>query len=588
MRKFFSAVALATFALAAAGCGGGGDSKFTDDGGSGGGPGVGGAASMGHPAGTTFNAGSMGISSATLAAGGATSLQVAIQKADGTLYTDSVSVTFNSSCAAQGRATIQSPVITTSGIASTTYAAQGCSGDDVITATATISGKQLTSTGTVKVASAAIGSIEFVSATPTNVGLQGTGGAGRQETSTVVFRVVDSSGGARADADVTFSLDSTVGGISLTPTSARSDANGRVQTIVNAGTVATTATVTARIASPAISTQSSQLTITTGIPDADSFSVAVACHNVEAWEYEGVVVPVTARLSDRFNNPPPDGTAVTFRAEGGSIVGQCPGGTVATAKEGGVCGTNWRSSAPRPADGRVTILATTTGEESFTDVSTDGLFTSLDGFRLVDEPGKLAQDLGEPYLDENENGQYDVNEPFFDFFNQGGDAGVRNGPDGKFNGLLCQDAARCDPAKKSAGIGASNVIIMSGSAPDAVEASLLADSSHTPIATIDVPSSTATTVSFFVHDQNGNPMPSGTTVSGAATGGRTVPAPTSSIVPCTDIGAYRRKEGTTVFTFTIVAGATVTPGGKFTLQVSTPGPGNGPAGTITNIAFPFN
>jgi hypothetical protein len=566
-------------ALVLAGCGGGGsdDSKFTDPGTSGGSGGGGGAdagngnnttVSMGSPAGTSFNAGSMGIASASLSAGGSTGLQVALQQSDGVLYTTSTSVTFNSPCIAQGKATVTSPVVTTTGIASTTYVATGCSGSDVITATASIGGKQLSATGTVTVAAASIGSIAFVSATPAQIALQGTGGAGRQETSTVIFEVKDSSGGPRADADVTFSLDTNVGGITLTPTTAKSDAQGRVQTIVNAGTIHTTATVTAKIASPAISTQSSQLTISSGLPDADSFSLAVQCNNVEAWDYDGVVVPVTARLSDRFNNPPPDGTAVTFTAEGGSILSDCPGGTVATTSEGGVCGTNWRSSNPRPTDGRVTLLATATGEESFSDVNGDGLFTSVDQFNQAAQP----QDLGEPFRDDNEDGVRQASEPFLDFYNQGGDQGVWNGPDGKFNGLLCQDAARCDSAKKTAGIGASNLIIMSGSTPVVT----LYDANMNPLGgTISVPANTSKTVYFHVRDARGNVMPGKTSVSlGVAGTGWSVLAPNSAQIPCTAQKANLMVSGTTLFGFTISGGTTVGPAsGTFTLTVATPGPG---------------
>ncbi|HVY79365.1 MAG TPA: hypothetical protein VG994_00150 [Steroidobacteraceae bacterium] len=590
MRKVgFVAVAIAIAGvLAACGGGGDGDSKFKDPGSTGGSGGNGGGAgadngsnttvSLGSPAGPSFNPGTMGITSASLSAGGSTGLQVVLQQSDGVLYTESTSVTFNSPCIAQGKATVTSPVVTTTGIASTTYVASGCSGSDVVTATANIGGKQLSATGTINVSPGSIGSIAFVSATPTQIALQGTGGAGRQETSTVIFEVKDSSGGPRADADVTFSLDTNVGGITLTPTTAKSDAQGRVQTIVNAGTIHTTATVTAKIASPAISTQSSQLTISSGLPDADSFSLAVQCNNVEAWNYDGVVVPVTARLSDRFNNPPPDGTAVTFTAEGGSILSECPGGTVATASEGGVCATNWRSSAPKPTDGRVTLLATATGEESFNDVNGDGVFTSVD---LFDADPQQPQDLGEPFRDDNEDGVRQSNEPFLDFYNQGADLGVWNGPDGKFNGLLCQDSARCDAAKKTAGIGASNLIIMSGSTPVVT----VYDSSMNPIGgTISVPAKTSKTFYFHVRDARGNVMPAKTTVSlGVAGTGWSVLQPNTFEVPCTGQKANLMVSGTTLFAFTISGADTVGPAnGTFTLTVATKGPGiNNIAGTTT-------
>ena len=86
-------------------------------------------------------------------------------------------------------------VTSSTGTIDATYTAKGCSGPDVITATAAVASANLTATGTVTVAAATIGSIQFESATPASIGLKGTG---LNETSTVVFKVVDSTGGARA------------------------------------------------------------------------------------------------------------------------------------------------------------------------------------------------------------------------------------------------------------------------------------------------------------------------------------------------------------------------------------------------------
>ena len=52
---------------------------------------------------------------------------------------------------------------------------QGLQWSDVISATATVGTQSLTATGTITVAAAAIGSMQFVSATPATIGLKGTG-----------------------------------------------------------------------------------------------------------------------------------------------------------------------------------------------------------------------------------------------------------------------------------------------------------------------------------------------------------------------------------------------------------------------------
>ena len=171
---------------------------------------------MGNGSGSSFQSGMIGISSANVAAGGTTSLSVTVVDQTGTLYTaQSVTVTFSSTCISTGLATIAASgtstagstadtVTSTTGTIDATYTAKGCSGPDVITATAAVASANLTATGTVTVAAASIGSIQFVSATPASIGLKGTG---LNETSTVVFKVVDSSGGARPGVNVAFSLN---------------------------------------------------------------------------------------------------------------------------------------------------------------------------------------------------------------------------------------------------------------------------------------------------------------------------------------------------------------------------------------------
>ena len=547
MRKFFPAVASATVALVLASCGGGGDdSKFMDPGGgpNGSTPGV--TVSLGSPSGSAFSAGAMQMSTGSLSAGGSASMQVVLQQSDGTLYTQSTDISFNSTCSALSRATMDSPVTTANGIASTTYVAKGCSGDDVVTATAIVGGKQITASGTIKVATAAIGSIQFEGATPKNIALKGTGGGGRPETSTVVFRVVDASGGPRADADVTFTLDTTVGGINLSAATAKSDAAGRVQTVVNAGTVSTSVRVTARITSPQLSTQSNQLTITTGIPDSDSVSLAVQCPNVEAFDIDGVVVPVTARLSDRFNNPVPDGTSIAFKAEGGQIVGQCNTGDKVSGS--GACTVDWTSSNPRPMTpaggvGRVTLLATAIGEDSFTDKNGNGFY----------DTGEAFADGGEPYSDDNEDKAYTPGEFFLDFDN----SGSRSAGDSAFSGVICNGSAPGSTCNlTTTAIGGSNLIIMSTS-----EAEI-----HGPTDQTITHGGASVDLKYTVADLNGNPLAKGSTIKAEiTTGAGTLGGVTTYTVPCTS------AHGAAEYSFSLTPPSGAGPKGTVTITVTSAG-----------------
>jgi hypothetical protein len=514
------------------------------------GGGSGGAASvqMGSGTGAGFQPGVIGVQSANVSAGGSTSLSVVLQRTDGSLFAQPATITFSSPCIAQSLATVNGgqPVQTSTGIVNTSYAATGCSGEDTIIATATVGGQALSASGTVNVAAAAIGSIVFESASPTNIALRGTGSAGNPESSTVVFRVLDSTGGPRSGADVTFSLNTTVGGLSLGPISGQSGADGRVQTVVQGGTVATTVRVTATVTniSPSISTQSSQLTVTTGIPDQDSFSLAVQCQNVEAWRKDGVVVPVTARLADRFNNPVPDGTAVTFTAEGGVIQSSC-------ITTGGQCTVNWTSSNPRPAafngnnPGRASLLATAIGEESFNDLNGNGIFDAGDTF----------VDLGEAFVDWDENGAYTPGEPIYDFNSNG----TRDGPDGFFNGVLCQDPARCN-AQSTTGISDDNVIIMSDNVPVPTPAA------GTVLAAVTGAPATPGSRTYFITfaDLNNNPLPAQSTISAQVQGtGFSLAQPTSFTVPCTT--------QPTTYPFTVQVTGSADPTGTLLITVTSGG-----------------
>lgn len=261
--------------------------------------------------------------------------------------------------------------------------------------------------------SAELGSIEFVSATPDFIVLQGTGGTGRSETSVVSFLVKGTDGSPMVSQSVDFELNTEIGGLSLASRTAKTNADGKVNTVVRAGTLPTSVRVTATVtgtsasgATIAINTQSDMLTLSTGIPDQNSFSLSLSKFNPEAWNYDGEEVDVIARLADHFNNPVPDGTTVYFTAEGGSIQPSCQ------TKDGG-CTVKWISQNPRPIDHRVTILATAIGNESFVDKDSDGRYTNTDGEPYIDSNGNNVAD--EPFTDTNANNIFD--EPFVDALN---------------------------------------------------------------------------------------------------------------------------------------------------------------------------
>lgn len=428
----------------------------------------------------------MRVSPTPLPAGGTASLAVTVLEGS-TPYAPALEVNFTSPCATAGKATISSPVTTVAGVASTSYIDKGCGAPDLVTASAVLAGATVTASGTVTIETALPGQLGFVSALPQNISLKGTGGAGRQESSIVVFKLLDRNGIPVSGQRVDFELSTSVGGLALNHGSATTGSDGTVSTIVSAGTVNTPVRVRASIAGTTLTTLSDQLIISTGVPDQNSFSLSTEIFNVEGMNLDGCPTPagslMTVRLADHFNNPAPDGTAVSFTAEGGTVDASCltglvnttlTDGTVVTQKGiPGSCTVRFCSANPRPADGRVTVLAYALGEESFFDRNGTNLYYQPPGDPSQD-PGDPFQDLGEAFRNDRAithrnaqatwgleldgpvplkprspddqwsvgNAQRALGEIFIDSNNK---EGWNKTGDGKYNGVLHVDGKVVDP-----------------------------------------------------------------------------------------------------------------------------------------------
>ncbi len=509
------------------------------------------------------------VQTPVLSAFGTTGISVTVS-AGGAAVATPLEVKFTSPCASNGRAALTASTTTVNGVANATYRDIGCASMDTITAT--VSGTTISSSGTVTISAPAVGSIQFVSALPTSISLRGTGGAGRQETSLVTFKVVDVAGNPIGGKLVSFTLNTSVGGITLTPTSATSDATtGLVVTNIQSGSVSTPVRVTAQTVAGTqmIATQSDQLTISTGMPSQGGFSLSVSTLNIEGGEIDGTTTQVTARLADRFSNPVPDGTAVNFTAAGGSIISSCT--TIA-----GACSSTLSSQNFRTTNGRIAILAYAIGEESFTDKNGNGWF---DIGELVDLNND-STDLPEAWLDVNEDRVRNTNEPFIDFNNNGN----YDGRDGKFNGVSCDDltVGRSVPGScgspKSVHVRGHAVVIFSGSNPRfTTNATLVANVPTIGLTPCSVSSTfvkESKTVQLTIRDSKGNVMPAGTAISFATSNGVIVSSPTSFIVPNTAAMAstfdnVTGTDGAVNFAVTVESDAsqTVTPATATTPEV---------------------
>jgi len=432
------AAILAVLVLAA--CGGG--ASLGDDGSGGSlGGGTGGSDSgsttysAGFLDGTAFNKGRIFVDAPDLSAGGQTALRVDIVDASKSRANGvSATVAFSSDCLAAGKATITPATATvTTGRIDAIYVAQGCVANDTITATVSVGDATLIVTGSVTVEAAELGTLQFVSATPSIIGMSGSAIPGQ---SIVAFKLVDVTGGPVANQLVTFSPSTTVGGISVTPTQNKTAADGSVQTVLTGGSTHTTVTVKATSTNPVsglrVSGTSGQIAITTGLLDASALSVAADKYSLDG-ECDGDSATITVRMADRYGNPVPGGTQPTLRTEGGKINGQCtmedPLATGSTA-EAGVCTVLFVVQNPRPADGRSTILVTASGEEHFTDKNGNGYYDSGDTF--------VDFDLPEPFLDADEDGKWSSGEEFVDTNGNG----THDDGNIKFDGYVCSEPGK--------------------------------------------------------------------------------------------------------------------------------------------------
>jgi hypothetical protein len=507
--------------------------------------------------------------------------------------------------------------------------ASSAAGNYVVTASATIGGTPLTASANYSVGAApgTIGTqLNFVSAAPQNIALRGTGGAGRQESAAVTFRVLDSGGNPVAGQSVSFALNTTVGGITLNPSGAVSNGSGLVSTTVSSGTINTPVRVTATL-NASVSTLSDQLVVSTGVPEQNSFSLSAVIKNIEGGQFNGCTAPtgtlVTARLADHFHNPAPDGTAVSFTAEGGSIDASCvtglvqttqPDGSVVTSKgTPGECSVRFCAGNPRPADGRVTVLAYALGEESFTDSNGNNRY----------DPGEPYTDLGEAFrndravTDANANGRDDV-------FNSGNalrasgeqyiDANANNGWDqggnGVYNGVLQTTPNVNTGNANTVHVRQSLVMVLSSSTPNVQLLSSPTGSGTLALAHCD--SNTAfvndtRTFSFAIRDSNptvfatnrrsahagdpdwlfdrpGNPLPAGTRIAFTTSNGTLLSSPavtvqntseadSSAWVHTVALISDAAQDGALNCTNTIATG-------MLTISVTTPN------GVVTQTSFP--
>ncbi|PKG55741.1 Ig-like domain-containing protein [Shewanella sp. GutDb-MelDb] len=425
-----------------------------------------------------------------ISAGGSFGVTATIvtESADGTvarLQTPS-SISFSATCVTSKNASLDSPVTTLSGSASSTFQDTSCSGnserDDQIVATTVAGNQTLTANLPFTLSRQTLANLSFISAEPASIRIKGAGGTGSSESSLITFKVSSANGQPAAQQLVSFSLDTIVGGISFANGLATADSLtnslGIATVRVLAGTVPTPVRVVATAidsdTQETVSSQSEQLTINTGLPQQLGFSVSADLFNPEAGDYNGEKVAITAYASDSFGNPAPDDTTINFTAEGGQIVPSC-------LTVNGTCSVEWTSANARVPNHRITVLAYALGHETFFDTNGNNVFDDADGGAIakacLDSSGAAVacvgngrdietyhpngfSDLGDAFRDDNESGSHTSGEPYF---NTASSSSYQTA-DGLFNGPQCTSGSLCGTGQANKTyIRKALILTMSGS-----------------------------------------------------------------------------------------------------------------------------
>ena len=343
-----------------------------------------------------------------------------------------------------------------------------------------------------------------------------------------------------------------------TQASGVTDGNGEVQVMLHSGTVANVVSVAAGASAGGVSASGTASNIAIVGAKASGAHISVSCtpKNVAALvnqdcsnsQYFGTNITCTASLADRFNNVLGVGTLTTFNSEAGAAgppamtpsydpnkaptdqaglgrstdfvsvggyglpadVLSLPASTPPAPKTSfpaeyqltyvDACG----SRTHNPRDGLSTVIASAVGEEGFVDGSNgcpaDGVYQGPAVGGCGGGKGESFIDIGEPFVDANDNGVRDGNEAYVD----ANDNGVYDAPNGVWDAttvIWAQTRVVYTGAAKVAQVGGQDAFsrffaapVADGQAPD-----------PTAPATFTVGAGSSVAVGVYFVDGNFNP-----------------------------------------------------------------------------------
>lgn len=455
----------------------------------------------------------LNIGSGSLAAYGTRQVSVLARINGLAATTTPVNVSFSASC---GQISPANATTDSTGTVMVTYSATdpagtspstlGCSGKTVQITGRSSGAAAVTSSLTVTSAPAT--SVSFVSASPARIYLNSSGGASQ---SLLTFQLLNQLGEGIQNQAVQLTLRSLTGGVpkaafdtmgGVSPVTLTTDANGKVMQAVYAGSVPTNVVVSAALVSnPTIQTDSAVLAVASGRPVQSRLSITLEKWAIEGFDVDGATSIVTLNLSDRQGNPVPDGTAVNFVTEAGVMIPPtCVTGAVPGDSR---CSVTIRAQGTRPVQGTppvrglVTIMAYAAGEEDFEDANGNNTYDCGEQFddlplaRRDDRWDSTTLDVvGSPFLPRSDN-YFLTLHPY-----QAGEFSVPRSADSNSCGTgVSPTVSAGDKVWGAADVRKQQVIVFATSG-----------------AVITKQSITPTGLTFLVADENGNSMPTGTTI----------------------------------------------------------------------------
>ena len=328
-----------------------------------------------------------------LESGGSTIVTLQTKDTVTNQFQNDVTVNLSSTCGSFEETSVSS---SNQGNVSTTYNAIDSNGN-LCEGTQTITAVAANSTSSSQSINVNIKAIEASSIvyTTTNAVVLGAKNSGSSSSSQVEFTVY-ANGIPAANQEVTLDLIKSPSDFNFVSQGNRatktlkSDSLGKVTVNLYPGNIPGPVEIKASLKSN-INTfaLAKNISVATGRPTQNGVTLAIGKNVLADNAIDST--SITAYLTDRQGNLVPDGTVVSFVSEGGTVTPNC-------ATVSGNCSVTFTSQNPRPANGRVSVIAYVEGDKAYSDLNGDNVYTAG-----IDS---LLDNIGNFFRDDNEDLDY--------------------------------------------------------------------------------------------------------------------------------------------------------------------------------------